>query len=260
MSYLSSSESESEFYCSDYRDHPRPNTRHKYKRPSPPSPPILRIIPRKTNTHLQQWLNCKHLIKNLESDTIIKCSTNSIIESFGGWNNVLKCLIEHGNETQLKSIHNIIKKERLKYLKQMELTQTNVSSANMNVPIGERDTASISEGSDIVILNCSINVNEDQFKFFVNMPPEMISYICGYLDRDSIKSFKTCSYLISIRCLEEMNKYSVGICNVNELLHNSYKCNKGFKLNNKCIKYYRYNGNNTFNDLFEQYQIKYNIP
>ncbi len=63
-----------------------------------------------------------------------------------------------------------------------------------------------------------------------------------------MQSFKACSYLISITCLEEMNKYSVGICNVNALL------------NNKCIKYYRYDGNNTFNDLFEQYTIKYNIP
>ncbi len=131
--------------------------------------PAMKVIPRKSNTHLQQWLHCKHLIKNVESDNIIKSSSNAIIESFGGFNCVLECLIEHGNEIQLKLIYDIIKKERLKYLKQMELTKATGDIGNINMKktvVCEGDSVSDME-SDIVILNCSINVtNDNKFQFF----------------------------------------------------------------------------------------------
>ena len=55
----------------------------------------------------------------------------------------------------------------------------------------------------------------------------MISYITGYLDWQEIELLKTCCYLISIVCLEEMNKYSIGICDSNDQLLDSYKFKGG---------------------------------
>eukprot|EP01084_Bolivina_argentea_P242880 407308_1 len=121
----------------------------------------------KSNTHLQKWLTCRHLINNLESDNIIKCSVDAIIESFGGFKKVLERLIEQGNETELKSILDIIRSERLKYLQQKELTQQN---DNISLSDDDERNGVVVEENDILILNNSINTNESKFQFFLDMP------------------------------------------------------------------------------------------
>ena len=110
----------SDDYCEDYYDsnecfessiHKR--QKKEYKRQ------------RRDNATLQQWLNIRHYFKSMgnESKIILSSVSNDIINAFGGINDVVKCLINNGNNKQLKLMLDIIKKQKMKYDKNKQTSK-----------------------------------------------------------------------------------------------------------------------------------------
>ena len=94
---------------------------------------------------------------------------------------------------------------------------------------------------------------------FDKISKESISNICDYLNRDDIALFKETSRRISVICLEEMSKYSIGICNALQIMDINTNGIKDIQWFNY-ISYDRYYNIIKYETLFAKMDKKYDIP
>ena len=94
------------------------------------------IQQKRDNITLQQWLHINHFIKSMDdkSDLILSKSINNIINAFGGIKKVVQCLIKNCNQTQLKSITDIIKKDKTKYDEHQKLNHVDKKLKTYTTP------------------------------------------------------------------------------------------------------------------------------
>eukprot|EP01084_Bolivina_argentea_P085786 155043_1 len=113
-------------------------------------------------------------------------------------------------------------------------------------------------------LRLSVKTNEtdnDNKSLFSYLPNECLSYVCGYLKKWDIREFKLTSKQNAIVCLEEMQKILIGTLNMNDPFNNTNE----FDLNNlyhlfEHVKKERHTKTKRFHSLFEEWELKYNIP
>eukprot|EP01084_Bolivina_argentea_P252819 424486_1 len=187
------------------------------------------------------------------NDIVLQQSVTQIIQAVGGLKSILFELTKSLNIQQLKSIHNIISKEQRKFkLTQNKLKASNISISNDNMQIDQDN-----DDNDID----SMDQTESNKSLFLYLPNECLSHICGYLHRCNIKSFKLTCRQIGVSCLEEMQKISISVLNINNPFNNINQndADNLYHLTNH-FKTTRHNKTKRFYSLFEEWELKYNIP
>ena len=150
-------------------------------------------VQKKCNQHLRRWMETKNMLQNMENTAIESC-TELVLKLIGSKIDLLGFIIKFTSIDELNKIYDILKAESTKY-------------KNDNV---QNDNNNNSEPADNATLEWST---------FNVLSKQSISHICGFLNRAEIKTLKVTSCRISIICLEEMEKISVGVCNTNKLLN-----------------------------------------
>eukprot|EP01084_Bolivina_argentea_P264654 448382_1 len=151
---------------------------------------------KQSNERIRFLLKTNRLLSNVNDIVINRCF-DSIMQLFGGYQQVLLTIAKSSNLDQLKSMHSIITEQHRKY-------QNEQSVLKRDHDIDDNDIRGVT-----------------MRKFtFSTLPNECIGHVCGYLDKSDISFFKRTSAQISIVCLEEMEKISVGTWNINHCIGN----------------------------------------
>eukprot|EP01084_Bolivina_argentea_P266319 451691_1 len=153
-----------------------------------------------------EWVKTNRLI-NEANNIVLDASLNQIIHALGGAKSMLLELTKSLKIEQIKEINNIISNQQRKFN-----SETNNESTHSN------------DDDDI---NSMDETNSKSFSIS-DVPNACLSHICGYLNKQTIKSFKLTSRQNCIVCLEEMQKISIGILNMNNPFNNT----KAIDLNN----------------------------
>eukprot|EP01084_Bolivina_argentea_P116980 207774_1 len=168
---------------------------------------------KRDNEHLQIWLKTRQLLSddfhynpdtnnnatNKYDQQLLESTKQSIIESFGTFNDILNVFIQNGNKQQLSNIYDILKNLRLN-----------------NTPI--------SFNNDKNIQNTQQTENiENKYRGFMHLSSAEICCIIDYLPKNMVNKFKLCSRKIGIVCLQQMNKMTVGVYNMNKLIYHKQK-------------------------------------
>eukprot|EP01084_Bolivina_argentea_P006976 13165_1 len=187
--------------------------------------------------HVPIVLETKRAHINTPNEMKTECAQTIIDNVYGGMDNVLSYLINNNaTTTHLIEIKNIIKQKNVEY----------------NEKIKQAQAVDVSKSENILKI-C-----------FSKFPEDLIEYICGFLDRHDIKSFKLTSFAHGIICLNEMTKCNISMFNTNELIddvHQKYVDKCGF--GNICqsnLTYQRLPANWTYSALQNIFEEKYNIP
>ena len=186
-------------------------------------------VQKKCNQHLRRWMETKNMLQNMENTAIESC-TELVLKLIGSKIDLLGFIIKFTSIDELNKIYDILKAESTKY-------------KNDNV---QNDNNNNSEPADNATLEWST---------FNVLSKQSISHICGFLNRAEIKTLKVTSCRISIICLEEMEKISVGVCNTNKLLNNN-EYNRAPLSWDNLMSYSRYNHNTKYNILYDQFNHK----
>lgn len=240
-----------------------------------------------SNIDLQYMLKINDQLNSTNDKDINSVLIQIINNVFGGKQAIIKHIVSNANYEQLQQIYDIItninckqtpkqssKSKNLQRMQQspmeniIEDTKDNnmKNSASwsvlpkpwplkfqMTVPkLTRSKTSEHGNNAKFDNKNKGKNKNKNSFDMLCD---SNISHICGYLSRKDIKSFKLCSNRMGIISLKEMNKYTVGIFNMNELINNE---NPSFDIE-KNMKYNRYNGNKSLLYLKEAWNKQYKI-
>ena len=201
------------------------------------------------NVELQYMLKITEQLNSTSHNLINSVFQQIINDVFGGIQNVIKALAAHSNYDQLQQIHHIINDQ---HQQNIGIKTTDSKQSIQETQIAETTQISITDNT----AKKEKNINNNNFD---KLCKGSISNICAYLSRKDIKSFKLCSNRIGVICLEEMNKYSVGILNMNALIHPYFKSNSNNFDLEQHIKFSRYNGNKTLSFLQERWNTEYKI-
>ena len=183
----------------------------------------------KSREHLCSWIRTEQLLQDLNDDAINK-STQSVLELFTSNDELLHFICQHTSKEKLDLIYDILKKED----EQQNLIQNGTPATNATT-------------STVFLSN------------FDKISKDSISNICGYLTRYDIEFFKETSRRISVICLEEMGKYSIGICDGLQIIKaniNDIKNRQWFNY----MSYDRYYNTTRYEVLFSKIDQRYNIP
>ena len=228
-----------------------------------------------SNIDLQYMLKINDQLSSTNDKDINSVLIQIINNVFGGKEAIIKHIVSNANYEQLQQIYDIITNINCNQTQQTQQQPPQSSNNNdiknsaswsvlpkpwplkfqMTVPKLTRSKTS-EHGNNVEhqIKNKNKNENKNSFNILCD---STISHICGYLNRKDIKSFKLCSNRMGIISLREMNKYTVGIVNMNQFMDNNNN-NKSFDLENN-MKYSRYNGNKSLLYLKEAWNKQYKI-
>ena len=191
------------------------------------------------NEDAQLWLNTRHLLnaRDKENDELMIYCICEIAKSVSnGLSNILNIIIDHYKyeKNNLREINNIVKIAKLNNDKE----QREITTSNIKNDIKRMD-------------------------FLCLLPIESISLISSFLEKVDIKSLKLVSADIGSICLNHMNQYRFGICNINKLFLYPiyYKNIQNLTLDYKKIMNYDcYHSSQTLYNLKQNIEIKYKIP
>eukprot|EP01084_Bolivina_argentea_P097466 175202_1 len=194
--------------------------------------------------HIRAWIQTNRLMNNI-NDNILKQCLPSILELFNTNNNIkwlLQLLTKNANLEQIQSMNKIISQQKRKF----DEENKNNLHHDQSTDIEMKDNINTSNNNNTISL----------------LPNECISHICGYLDKNNIKSFKLTSRQNSIVCLQEMDKISIGVYNTNCLITNNNKNPLDLSLSKITynLKYSRHPKNKRFHSLYNEWHNMYDIP
>eukprot|EP01084_Bolivina_argentea_P257808 434433_1 len=181
---------------------------------------------------VMSWIKVNRLLHDSNSIVLNECMKD-VIELFGGNKNILFFITKNSDIKTLQSIHQIITTQTLKYKNKQK------TIAKPTTKIQNKETNTINLFSRL-------------------LPDECISHICGYLNKKNIKNFKETCRQNAIIAMTEMNKITIGVLNINNLLspHNEL-CHFGKQ---KMIKYSRHSSKKRFCYLYDEWHKQYDIP
>eukprot|EP01084_Bolivina_argentea_P116981 207776_1 len=241
---------------------------------------------KRDNEHLQIWLKTRQLLSddfhynpdtnnnatNKYDQQLLESTKQSIIESFGTFNDILNVFIQNGNKQQLSNIYDILKNLRLnnqpivverdRTCKQPIVVErhrvaahnlqqrlnddesdTDSSSSSLSSSSSESSSSSSSSSSSESSSSSSsdehrkrkkrkkkkkkLRLNnhyiKNKYRGFMHLSSAEICCITDYLPKQMINKFKLCSRKIGIVCLQQMNKMTVGVYNMNKLIYHKQK-------------------------------------
>eukprot|EP00484_Ammonia_sp_Unknown_P021707 CAMPEP_0197027372 /NCGR_PEP_ID=MMETSP1384-20130603/7289_1 /TAXON_ID=29189 /ORGANISM="Ammonia sp." /LENGTH=456 /DNA_ID=CAMNT_0042456207 /DNA_START=48 /DNA_END=1415 /DNA_ORIENTATION=+ len=205
------------------------------------------------NTELQYSLKIKEQLVATPAH-IVRCALHRIADSvFHGASNVIDILLKTANHQQLAQMHEILDQEnqaKMDTLSHPYCRETNTA------PFIETADETDSEHESLSPLPPTPATTH-----FNQLSTASITHICGYLERKDIKSFKLTSTRLGVICLNEMTKHSIGVFNMNDLLHPHFRCvfSGNFDLQ-QCIKFSRHNANKDLLYLQQAWCRQYEIP
>eukprot|EP01084_Bolivina_argentea_P155963 271775_1 len=150
----------------------------------------------------KRYLGRNHLIKQLHANQLLNDSDTNcevmneclqeIIPLFG-IKSILSLIISNAKEHKLQSICDIISRQKRK---------------DKDKPLPQNESKDNNNEEAIPVTTPSL---------FSSLSKVSLSHIIDYLDRHTIERIKIISRKFGIICLEQMNKISIGIFNLNYL-------------------------------------------
>eukprot|EP01084_Bolivina_argentea_P211424 359664_1 len=206
------------------------NNQHTILSPPPPRVPLPIINENTHREHLRSWIRTEQLLQHVNDTVIDKC-VQPALDLFTSNKELLHFVVKHTSQQRLDIIYNILKQEHEQEKKLLQKQHNTLNCTKLK----------------------AVSSNFDKIS------KESISNICGFLNRCDIQLFKQTSRTISIICLEEMGKYSIGICTAFQMMKTNVNNIEDMEWY-KYMSYNRYNNITKYNLLFEKIEIRHCIP
>jgi len=203
---------------------------------------------RLTHEQLKVWLRTRHLVDDLNFSDIdfVNLCQRRVVQLFG-LKQILQALIEHLSKPQhigkMTKLHEGLKDAQFEH----ETQRKSACASDHNASSSTSSFSSSSSPSSSWCSTPSKCVMPSTSNAFDMLSDDVLSYICGYLDRAHIINLKLCCSRMAMVCLEEMQKLNVGVFNANELLDCDWNeqqslsfANNAFIQHNHLLKYSRY--------------------
>ena len=139
--------------------------------------------PKQRTTQTSIWLQTRHLLKETTKQVQIQSVTEIIKTVFDEDTDIINWIVEHSTAKQIQKVQTIINRNNKDFKDKIDESKQSMDIDSQKVEI--RRLSDVSQ--------------------------DLIGFICGFLNRQDIQSFKSISSKISIACLKEMNKYQVWI-------------------------------------------------
>eukprot|EP01084_Bolivina_argentea_P041205 76034_1 len=183
---------------------------------------------KRSRAHLCSWIQAKHIVNNSNEKTITNVINDILIELFSSNTNALQHFIQNATKNQLDTIYSLLKTQKMK-----EMEQGNYST--------------------------HISISPQSLSHFDKISQPSIVNVVAFLNANDIKSFKLSSRRLAVICLQEMDKYKLGICVINKqkFMNNNHKTPIKWM---QYMSYHRYKPSTTYSHILENIQQNYNIP
>ena len=160
---------------------------------------------RNKNEVLRNSIRLSHMMDGME-DEVLSMAMKQSIDIFGGFRVLLKELISQcSDNNQLNALYMLLKETHNEYAISPKAPHSNNLGTNPGASPDASPIASPGANPGAITLN--------------TLPSELLSSICGYLERHSLNHLKLVSWSLGVVCLEEMSKIPIAILNADSLLH-----------------------------------------
>lgn len=222
-----------------------------------------------TASHLTIWLQTRQMMKHMTNSLLLD-NLPDIIHIFGGAEKVINLLIKQGQEVQLHSLNNLLMKIAANSMQSkcmidykteeddiVHENKTELKSDTNMFSTIDYQSDDIKVDNELELIPASYALYATPIFNFAHLSDDSISYILGFLDRQSFGCSKHISVRWALVCLAEMQKTTVGIILAREKLYEKYSKET---FHTCTVSFTRYRSSMTFETLFEKWAKDYRIP
>ena len=200
------------------------------------------LILRKNVNKTSIWLETRRSLKETSKEVKLQSVPEIMKAVFEEDTDIIDFIVNHGTPQQIQKVQNIINRNN----KNCE----NIKDSNNSEESKQEQSMDIDQNKSPKVVVRKLS----------DLSHDLIGFICGYLSRIDVDSFKLTSSKISISCLKEMDKYQIFVFNTNQFINNTKKAFTNFTGAAFTMNIHRILPSTKYSYLMQEWQQNYNVP